>query len=201
MTTFLTDYNSNRKKLELPEYGRHIQKMVDHAITIEDREERSRCANSIITVMGNFFPHLRDVSDFKHKLWDHLAIMSDFKLDIDFPYELPERSNFNQKPQKIPYSTNGICFRHYGIIIERIIKETVKIEDIEIKNHLISLISSHMRKSLMSWNKDYATDDRIINDIKIISDGELIVTAQQVKNNDPRDSQSRNRRRNHHRKS
>ena len=92
------DYNSTRKKLVLPEYGRHIQKMVDYAVTIEDREERTRCVNSIISVMGNLFPHLRDVSDFKHKLWDHLAIMSDFKLDIDFPYNLPERENFTSKP-------------------------------------------------------------------------------------------------------
>jgi len=171
MTTFLVDYNSNRKKLELPEYGRHIQKMVDHAVTIEDREERLKCANTIVTVMGNLFPHFRDISDFKHKLWDHLAIMSDFKLDIDFPYELPEKENFVNRPQRIPYSTNEMSFRHYGIIIEKMIKEAMKKDDGDLKNHLITLISSHMRKSLLAWNKDYATDERIINDIKIMSKG------------------------------
>jgi len=201
MTTFLVDYNSNRKKLELPEYGRHIQKMVDHAVTIEDKEERRRCADSIVAVMGNFFPHLRDINDFKHKLWDHLAIMSDFKLDIDFPYELPERSNFMQKPQRIPYSLNGMHYRHYGILIENMVKEAMKMEDGELKDHLICLIASHMRKSLFNWNKDYATDDRIIHDIKIMSGELLIVTEQQIKTSENRDSQNRNRKRNFQRKS
>ena len=87
-------YNTQEKRLALPEYGRNIQNMVDYCVTIEDREERKRCANSIINVMGNMFPHLRDVNDFKHILWDHLAIMSDFKLDIDYPYEIVRRKNF-----------------------------------------------------------------------------------------------------------
>ena len=201
MTTFLVDYNSNRKKLELPEYGRHIQKMVNHAVTIEDREERRRCADSIIAVMGNFFPHLRDINDFKHKLWDHLAIMSDFQLDIDFPYELPERSNFLRKPQRIPYSMNGMRHRHYGMIIENMINEAVKMEDGELKNHLIGLIASHMRKSLLNWNKDIATDERIMQDINTMSKGLLEVTEQQIKTSENnRDTQHRNRKKNFQRK-
>jgi hypothetical protein len=201
MTEFLVDYNSNRKKLELPEYGRHIQKMVDYAVTIEDRDERRRCANSIITVMGNFFPHLRDINDFKHKLWDHLAIMSDFKLDIDFPYALPERENFLTKPQKIEYSDHKMCFRHYGTLIEKMIKKAATMEDGELKDHLIYLIASHMRKSLMTCNKDNATDDRIIHDIKIMSDGLLNANSQQIRISEnrerdrDRDSQNRNRKR------
>lgn len=201
MISFLMDYNSNRKKLVLPEYGRHIQKMVDYAVTIEDREERRRCADAIITVMGNLFPHLRDISDFKHKLWDHLAIMSDFKLDIDFPYKLPERSNFSHKPQQIPYNTIKMHYRHYGTLIERMVQEAVKMDDGELKDHLVMLISSHMRKSLLNWNKDYATDERIMQDMKDLSGGRLIVNEQQIKISDTRDMQNRNRKKHFPRKS
>ncbi len=187
------DYNSTRKKLALPEYGRHIQKMVDYALTIENKEERTKCVNSIISVMGNLFPHLRDVSDFKHKLWDHLAIMSDFKLDIDFPYNLPEPDDFSSKPERIAYSDGKMQYRHYGKLIEQMIQQAAAMEDGELKNHLITLISNHMRKSLLSWNKDYATDDRIAMDIKGISGGNLIVTEQQVKAPEGRESQNRPR--------
>lgn len=187
------DYNSTRKKLVLPEYGRHIQKMVNHAITIEDREERTRCVNSIISVMGNLFPHLRDVSDFKHKLWDHLAIMSNFKLDIDFPYNLPEASNFTSKPQIVPYSDGKMQYRHYGKLIEQMINQASAMEEGDLKNHLVSLIANHMRKSLLNWNKDYATDDRIVHDINGISKGKLLVNEQQVKASEYRETQNRPR--------
>ena len=96
-------YNTQQKRMPLPEYGRSIQNMVDHALTIEDRAERQRCANTIINIMGNMFPHLRDVPDFKHKLWDHLAIMANFQLDIDYPYEIIRKDNLNTKPESIPY--------------------------------------------------------------------------------------------------
>jgi hypothetical protein len=187
------DYNSTRKRLVLPEYGRHIQKMVDHALTIENREERTRCVNSIISVMGNLFPHLRDVSDFKHKLWDHIAIMSDFKLDIDFPYNLPEASNFTTKPEKVPYSDGKMRFRHYGKLIEQMIEQATTMEEGDLRNHLISLIANHMRKSLLNWNKDYATDERIAHDIENISKGKLVVTEQQVKAHEYREAQNRPR--------
>lgn len=187
------DYNSTRKSLVLPEYGRHIQKMVDHALTIDSREDRTRCVNSIISVMGNLFPHLRDVSDFKHKLWDHIAIMSDFKLDIDFPYNLPEASNFTTKPEKVPYSDGKMRFRHYGKLIEQMIDQASSMEEGDLRNHLISLIANHMRKSLLSWNKDYATDERIAHDIENISKGKLAVTEQQVKAHEYREPQNRPR--------
>ena len=104
-------YNTQQKRMPLPEYGRSIQNMVDHALTIEDRAERQRCANTIINIMGNMFPHLRDVPDFKHKLWDHLAIMSDFKLDIDYPYEIIRKDNLNTRPEVIPYPSTKIRYR------------------------------------------------------------------------------------------
>ena len=112
------EYNTQKKKLLLPEYGRNIQKMVDYLLTIEDREERTRAAKTVIDVMGNLYPHLRDVPDFRHKLWDHLAIMSEFKLDIDTPYPLPSLSKLQEKPERLPYSSNHIKYKHYGKLVQ-----------------------------------------------------------------------------------
>jgi hypothetical protein len=167
------EYNSNRKKLVLPEYGRHIQKMVDYACTVEDREERKRFAKAIVAVMGNLFPHLRDVSDFKHKLWDHLAIMADFKLDIDYPYTPPVRENFETKPDPIEYNQGNMTFKHYGRLVEHMIHEASEMEEGPLKRHLIMLIGSHMKKSLSNWNKDNATDDRILSDIERLSKNKI----------------------------
>ena len=111
-------YNTQQKRMPLPEYGRSIQNMVDHALTIEDRAERQRCANTIINIMGNMFPHLRDVNDFKHILWDHLAIMADFKLDIDYPYEIVKKEDLYSRPPRIPYNNSRIRYRHYGTTLE-----------------------------------------------------------------------------------
>ena len=172
------DYNSNRKKLVLPEYGRHIQKMVDYACTIEDREERTKVAKAIIGVMGNLFPHLRDINDFKHKLWDHLAIMADFKLDIDYPFDLPKREKFQEHPRRIPYTRGNITYKHYGRIVERMIHEATKMEDGPLKRHLIMLLGNHMKKSLSNWNKDNATDERILGDIKKLSGNKLQIDEQ-----------------------
>ncbi len=169
------DYNSNRKDLALPEYGRHIQKMVNHAITIEDREERTKCARTIIGIMGNMFPHLRDVNDFKHKLWDHLAIMSDFKLDIETPYPMPEVETLNARPEKVPYKNSKISYLHYGELVELMIAKAIELEDEEQKKHLIILIASHMKKSLSQWNKDSVTDDKIFSDLTRLSGGKLTV--------------------------
>ena len=119
-------YNTQQKRMPLPEYGRSIQNMVDHALTIEDRAERQRCANTIINIMGNMFPHLRDVPDFKHKLWDHLAIMANFQLDIDYPYEIIRKDNLNTKPESIPYPSTKIRYRHYGRTLEVLIKKAIE---------------------------------------------------------------------------
>ena len=118
-------YNTQEKKLILPEYGRNVQSMVDFAMTIDDRAERTRCANSIIQIMGNLFPHLRDVEEFNHKLWDHLAIMSDFKLDIDYPYEIIKKDNLYTRPDKIKYVKPKIRYRHYGKIRQNMIEKTM----------------------------------------------------------------------------
>ena len=167
------DYNSTRQRLALPEYGRHIQNMVIHAVSIENKEERTKCAHTIIAIMGNLFPHLRDVNDFKHKLWDHLAIMSDFILDIDYPYDIVEPSTLYRKPEKMPYQNGNMKFMHYGRMVEQLIEKAILLEDETERHQLINLIANHMKKSLMIWNKDSATDERILKDIRNLSAGRL----------------------------
>lgn len=167
------DYNSQRKKMPLPEYGRNIQKMVDHLLTIEDREERNRAARTIIDVMGNLYPYLRDISDFKHKLWDHIAIMADFKLDIDYPYEPPSPAMLHERPRSVPYDQHNVKARHYGYVLEMMINEASEFEEGDEKEVLIELLANHMKKSYLAWNKDSVDDEKIIQDLKFLSKGKI----------------------------
>ncbi len=180
------EYNTQQRKLPLPEYGRSVQNMVDHALTIEDRAQRQKCANTIINIMGSMFPHLRDVPDFKHKLWDHLAIMSDFKLDIDYPYEIVKKENLAVKPERLPYSQGAIKYRHYGSIIQCMIKKAVEYPDGAEKKQLISMIANQMKKSILSWNKDGVDDNKIFNDMKDYSNGEIVLTSGDIRVSEPR---------------
>jgi len=159
-------YNTQQKRMPLPEYGRSIQNMVDYALTIQDRAERQRCANTIINIMGNMFPHLRDVPDFKHKLWDHLAIMSGFELDIDYPYEIIRKDNLVTRPDHIPYNTT----------LEVLIKKAIEFPEGNEKRNLIALICNHMKKDYMAWNKDTVDDKKIAEDLYELSDGKLQMT-------------------------
>lgn len=167
------DYNTTRKKLILPEYGRNIQKMVDHIMTIEDRDERNKAAKTIIAVMGNLNPHLRDINDFKHKLWDHLAIISDFKLDIDSPYELPKQEELDAKPKKLDYNQKSIRYKHYGHSIVLMIEKAVEMEEGEEKKDLVKMIANHMKKSYLTWNREAVSDEEIFGDLKTLSKGRL----------------------------
>ena len=162
------DYNTQRNQLKLPEYGRTIQKMVDYCCTIENRDERTRAANAVIAIMGNMNPHLRDVADFKHKLWDHLAIMSDFKLDIEWPYPLPDLELLNEKPKKLPYSDGRFKFKHYGKFIEQVLKKINDIEEPEKRNALIELMANHMKRSYMTWKKESISDEIVFKELAII---------------------------------
>ena len=170
------DYNTQRKRMALPEYGRNVQKMVDHIKTIEDRDERNRAAKTIIQIMGNLNPHLRDVGDFKHKLWDHLSLIADFELDIDSPYPVPEQSKFFEKPNEIPYQQGNIRYLHYGRIIELMIDAAGEKADGEEKEYLTSLIVNQMKKSYITWNRGQVADEVIIGDLKLLSGGKLIIT-------------------------
>lgn len=166
-------YNTDEKKLPLPEYGRSIQNMVDYALTIEDRDERQRCANTIITIMGNMNTQLRDIPDFKHKLWDHLAIMSNFQLDIDYPYEIIKKDNLMSKPSKVPYPQNKITFMHYGYNLQEMIKKAASMEEGEDKKTLINLLANLMKKDYYTWAKDTADENKIIKDLYLLSDGAI----------------------------
>jgi len=174
--TFDMRYNTQEKHLALPEYGRNIQNMVDYCVSIPDREERTECANAIINIMGNMFPHLRDINDFKHILWDHLAIMSDFALDIDYPYEVVKREDMFVKPAKIPYSQGKITYKHYGKNLENMIKKAMEYEDGELKDSLISMLANHMKKSFLTWNKEVVDDQKIFKDLEDLSGGRIVLT-------------------------
>lgn len=172
LTDMLT-YNTQLKKLVLPEYGRNIQQMVDYCVTIPDREERTRCAYSIIATMGNLFPQLRDVEDFKHKLWDHLAIMSDFQLDIDYPCEIIRKENLDTLPERVDYRLSPIRYRHYGKGVELMIAKASVMEEGEERDQLIALIANHMKKLMLAVNKDGVDDAKIFKDLAEYSHGAI----------------------------
>ena len=180
------EYNTQRNRLVLPEYGRNIQKMVEHIMSVEDRDERNRLAKAIIVIMGNMNPHLRDIADFKHKLWDHLAIMSNFELDIDSPYETPTISILTEKPKRVPYNSNGVRFKHYGRIIQLMINEAVKMPEGKEREELIRIIANHMKKSYLTWNKDVVDDEIIFKDLRELSKGEIQI-SEGIRLNDSRE--------------
>ena len=172
--------------MELPEYGRSVQNMVDHALTIEDREERQRCADTIVNIMGGMFPHLRDVPDFKHKLWDHLAIMADFKLDIDYPFEIVKKEDLVVKPEKLAYPNADFRYRHYGRFLEGMVKKVVEIEDEEEKKQLINLLAIQMKKDLNNWNKEGIEDQKIVDDLREYSNGAIDLNVEDLRLGDSR---------------
>tara|TARA_R110000868_G_scaffold371960_4_gene635727 strand:- start:328 stop:969 length:642 start_codon:yes stop_codon:yes gene_type:complete len=169
------NYNTSRSKMIIPEYGRHIQQLIDHAIELEDREERNKMVLAIVDVMGQLNPHLRDVPDFTHKLWDHVHIMSNFKLDVDSPYPTPSPEQFLEKPNPMPYPSGKIRFKHYGLGAEKLIDSAVEMEDGEEKEALIESIANLMKKHYLTWGRSSVDDAQIISDIKRISRGKLEV--------------------------
>jgi len=168
------DYNTVRSNLILPEYGRNIQKMVEEVKNIEDKEERNYLAKAVIQVMGNMNPHLRDVSDFTHKLWDHLAIISNFELDIDSPYPIPSKEELVKNPDHLGYnSRDKIKFKHYGRILEDMIKRVVSYEDGAEKDYLIEVICMQMKKSFVMWNRGNVDDEQVFNDLLYLSNNQI----------------------------
>lgn len=194
------EYNTQAKRLILPEYGRNIQNMVDYCLSIEDREERKKCADSIINVMGSLFPHLRDVNDFKHILWDHLAIMADFKLDIDYPYEIIKKENLHSRPPRLPYDDGRIRYRHYGKTLEKMIRKATEYPDGETKDYLIKLLANHMKKSFLTWNKETVDDRKIFQDLDELSDGKIILDEELHKLTESKDILARKNNKNYVRK-
>lgn len=165
-------YNTAEKHLAQPEYGRNVQNLVDYCVTIEDREKRNRCANAIISIMGNLYPQQRDTNDFKHILWDHLAIMSGFKLDVDYPYEVVKEADLQTRPPRIPYVSTRIRSRQYGKIMEQMVGKATEMENSEAKDYLVRSLANQMKRSYVTWNnKDTVSDAKIFKDLAQLSDG------------------------------
>ena len=171
--TFDIEYNSERPHLIIPEYGRHIQKLVDHCVALETQEERNTMAKAIVDVMGNLQPHLRDVPDFKHKLWDQLFIMSDFRLEADAPYEKPSKEELQGKPEPLAYPKSASKYRFYGNNIQTMIDTALSWEDGDMKEALVFTIANHMKKCFLNWNKDTVDDDVIFNHLFELSQGRI----------------------------
>tara|TARA_B110000003_G_scaffold126761_1_gene128806 strand:+ start:2253 stop:2903 length:651 start_codon:yes stop_codon:yes gene_type:complete len=171
-------YNTKRKPLIIPEYGRHIHLMIDQIQEIKSREERNKMAKAVIGVMGNLNPHLRDVPDFQHKLWDQLFIMSDFKLDVDFPFEKPEEEVLKARPDRIAYPVSKQKYRFYGNNISEMIKVARGWDEGEMKDALVFTIANHMKKCFLNWNKDTVEDSLIFDHLKELSGDELKVNEE-----------------------
>ncbi len=176
------NYNYTRKKLRLPEYGRHIHEMIDFLQTIPDREQRNRQARTVIGVMGNLNPLLRDTADFTHKLWDHLFIMADFQLDVDSPYPTPSRTTLNPAPQKMEYPRKSISMKHYGKNVEKIIRALARSQDRPGVEAAVAGIARYMRTKSYEYNQEHPNNEIIIKDIKRMSDGQMPIDEVAINN-------------------
>jgi len=173
-------YNTKRKQLIIPEYGRHIHKMIELVKAENDTEERNKKVKAIIGVMGNLNPHLRDVPDFQHKLWDQFFIMANFDIDVESPFEKPQKEVLDMKPEKLPYPQNFPKYRFYGNNIKRMIDVAIEWEEGELKDVLVFTIANHMKKNFLSWNKDTVEDVVILAHLEELSGGKLKVAAAQL---------------------
>ncbi|MCK4288059.1 MAG: DUF4290 domain-containing protein [Bacteroidales bacterium] len=187
------EYNTARNKLVISEYGRNIQKMIEYTTTIEDSEKRNKSANFIINIMAQMNPRIRESGDYKHKLWDHMFMISDFKLDVDSPYSKPSKNILYSKPEKIPYQDNNIRFRHYGKNIEKIINKAIEYEDGPEKDALIKTIANHLKKSYLNWNRDSVNDELILDHLASLSKDNLKLNKE-VRLNNTSEILERNRR-------
>lgn len=169
------NYNTSRPHLEIREYGRNIQLMIDYTKTIEDREERNKAANTIVHIMGYLNPHLRDINDFKHKLWDHLFMISNFELDVDSPYPKPNPEELMAKGDRLDYPQQKIKAKHYGKVVEKMIEAAIELEESPEKEYLVEGIANFMKMSYKNWNNNILNDEEIMIDLKKLSDGKLIL--------------------------
>lgn len=171
-------YNTERTLLAIPEYGRHIHKMIQQVMAEEDKEQRNKQAQAIIGIMGNLNPHLRDVADFQHKLWDQLFIMSDFKLDVDAPFPKPDPEVLAAPPTPLDYPQTFPKYRFYGNNIKGMIDVVVDWEEGELKQALTYVIANHMKKCFLNWNKDTVEDQVIFNHLAELSNGKIVIKAE-----------------------
>lgn len=169
------EYNTTRPKLLLPEYGRNVQEMIAHAQQIADRDERNKAARAIIEVMGQLNPHLRDVDDFRHKLWTHLFIMSDFQLDVDSPYEIPKAETLHSKPDHMAYPKSRIKYGHYGKYTQAILENSKDVTVEDERQYLKNTMANFMKKQFLAYNNDTVENHVIAQQLRDLSKGELIL--------------------------
>lgn len=191
------DYNTTRSELILAEYGRNVQNMVKYIITLPTKEERNKYAQAVIDLMGFLNPHLRDVADFKHKLWDHLHIISNYQIDVDSPYPAPTPEAKEVKPAHLGYPQQKIKFKHYGKTIEKLIETAIAEENPEQKAAMVQGIANFMKMAYVQWNKDNVADEVILKNLRELSDGQLVIeeniNLQKVEFRAPNPRQNNNR--------
>lgn len=166
-------YNTDKEPVRLPEFGRTMQSLVEYCVSIEDRDERNACAYAIVDVMANLFPELKDENDDMSKIWDQMQIMSDFKLDVDFPCPVITAEQINPKPERIPYTSEHIALRHYGKYIEKMIPVIADMDDSPERDEYINMIANHMKKTMLVNNKEGVNDARILRDLEFFSGGKI----------------------------
>lgn len=176
------NYNYTRRKLYLPEYGRHIHEMIDSLLLIEDRHERNRQARAVIAVMGNLFPLLRDTADYTHKLWDHLFIMSDFQLDVDSPYPLPSREDLTIRPRPLKYNQGPIRHKHYGKYLERMVRKVAEEREQASAPEAVDCLARYMRTKSYEYNQEHPSNETLIKDLRTMSDGLIEVDEESLNN-------------------
>lgn len=167
------DYNTQRERLKLPEYGREIQSMVDYAVGLPTKEERQQCAESIIAIMDRMFPQNHDTQDYLQKLWDHLAIMSDFKLDVDYPFDVTEAVKMGDKPAPVSYPMKSIPVRHYGYMLFEVFEKLKTMEEGVERDELIRLTANQMKRNLVQWSHGSIDDEKVASDLARFTDGKV----------------------------
>lgn len=180
------DYNTVRNKLIIPEYGRNIQKMVEYALTVEDRDKRTRIAYLITNVMSQLSPGYKDTQEFRHKMWDHLHIISDYRLDVDSPYPAPVREDAQTKPGRVKYPYKVIKYPHYGYNIKLLIDKAIELPEGPAKDEFVKSIANHMKKLYLTWNRESVEDDVINQNLIELSHGNLKL-SENVRLNHTRD--------------
>ena len=191
------EYNTNRTKLLMPEYGRNIQQMVEYCKSILSKEERNEVAKTIVEFMGQRNPHLRDEENYKHKLWDHLYILADYDLDVDAPYPFPTREELDQKPNRMDYPSFDNEYKFYGKSILQLIDKAIELEEGEEKEALIQVIANNMKKSYNVYNKEHVQDEVIFRHLKELSQDKLDLTGIETLDKSKIYHPSRNKRNNH----
>ncbi|WP_126245775.1 DUF4290 domain-containing protein [Chitinophaga rhizosphaerae] len=167
------EYNTARNHLIMREYGRNVQRMIEYILTLKDREHRQQQVSAVIELMGILQPHLRNVEDFRHKLWDHLFLVSDFRLDVDSPYPIPTRETLRSKPERLPYPKKHPRHRHFGKNLERVIDKALATENPEMKDGFVQVIGNYMKLAYGNWHKENVHDDAIRAELSAITHGEL----------------------------